>query len=331
MENKVSFKLMSMAGQGGSVFGISLIELMNHRNDLVVLSSDMSTPAGLDKFKVAFPDHFMNMGIAEQNMIGTAAGLADEGYKPVCVAQACFITMRCFEQVRQYCGYMQIPMVIVGIGSGISLQYMGNTHYAIEDLALMRIIPGMEVIAPCDSYEAVKSFEYAVNSKHPVYIRLFGGTAIPAVFNNEVAFECGKAIKMREGSDVQIIAIGSMVGNAIKVAEELASDGVSASVADMHTIKPLDERAIEMEKKLIVTIEEHNVIGGLGSVVADALSRYATHPKLLTLGIDDRFLPVGSYKYLLEQCGLDVDSTKKAILSGLIDKEKSLLSTKKTI
>ena len=111
MENKVNFKLMSMAGQGGSVFGISLMELMGQRNDLMVLSSDMSTPAGLDKFKAAYSDHFMNMGIAEQNMIGTAAGLAEEGYKPICVAQACFITMRSFEQVRQYCGYMQIPMV----------------------------------------------------------------------------------------------------------------------------------------------------------------------------------------------------------------------------
>lgn len=315
MENKVNFKLMSMAGQGGSVFGISLIELMNHRSDLVVLSSDMSTPAGLDKFKAAFPGRFMNMGIAEQNMIGTAAGLADEGYKPVCVAQACFITMRCFEQVRQYCGYMQIPMVIVGIGSGVSLQYMGNTHYAIEDLALMRIIPGMEVIAPCDSYEAVKSFEYAVNSKHPVYIRLFGGTAIPAVFNEEVAYECGKAIKMREGADVQIIATGSMVGTAMKAADEFAAEGIATAVLDMHTIKPLDAEAIDLNKKLIVTLEEHNIIGGLGGAVAEVLSRYTTHPKLLTLGVDDCFLSVGSYQYLLQQCGLDVETIKNKIIN----------------
>lgn len=317
MENKVNFKLMSMAGQGGSVFGISLIELMNQRNDLMVLSSDMSTPAGLDKFKAAYPDHFMNMGIAEQNMIGTAAGLAEEGYKPICVAQACFITMRSFEQVRQYCGYMQIPMVIIGIGSGVSLQYMGNTHYAIEDLALMRTIPGMEVIAPCDSYEAVLAFEHAVNSNHPVYIRLFGGTAIPAVFNEEKEFKGGKAIKMREGNDVQIIATGSMVGNALKVAEELVTEGIEGSVVDMHTIKPLDKDAIELNKKLIVTIEEHNIIGGLGSAVADALGQYASHPKLLKLGINDRFVPVGSYKYLLQQCGLDIESIKNEIINNL--------------
>ena len=257
------------------------------------------------------------MGIAEQNMIGTAAGLAEEGYKPICVAQACFITMRSFEQVRQYCGYMQLPMVIIGIGSGVSLQYMGNTHYALEDLALMRTIPGMEVIAPCDSYEAVKAFEYAVNSKHPVYIRLYGGTAIPAVFNEETDFSCGKAIKLKEGKDVQIIAAGSMVGNAMKVAEELVAEGIEASVTDMHTIKPFDSEAIEKDKKLIVTLEEHNIIGGLGSAVADALSQVTTHPQLLKLGINDRFVPVGSYKYLLQQCGLDIESIKNEIINNI--------------
>ena len=314
MESKVNFKLMSMAGQGGSVFGLSLIEMMKERNDLMVLSSDMSTPAGLDKFKAAYPEYFMNMGIAEQNMIGTAAGLAEERYKCICVAQACFITMRSFEQVRQYCGYMNLPLVIVGIGSGVSLQYMGNTHYAIEDLALMRTIPGMQVIAPCDSYEAVKAFEYAVNSKQPVYIRLFGGTGIPAVFNEEISFDFGKAIKLREGKDIQIIATGSMVGQAMKVADELENEGISSSVVDMHTIKPLDKDAIEYDKKLIVTIEEHNVIGGLGSAVAEQLSSRESHPKHLAIGINDHFLPVGNYQYLLAQCGLDVESVKNIIL-----------------
>lgn len=317
MESKVNFKLMSMAGQGGSMFGISLIEMMKQRNDLMLLSSDMSTPAGLDKFKAAYPEHFMNLGIAEQNMIGTAAGLAEEGFKPVCVAQACFVTMRSFEQVRQFCGYMHIPLVIVGIGSGLSLQYMGNTHYAIEDLALMRTVPGMEIIAPCDSYEAVKAFEYSVNSEHPVYIRLYGGTVIPAVFTKEIRFEIGKAIKLREGKDIQIIATGSLVGTALNVANELCEDGVEASVIDMHTIKPIDAGAIECDKNLIVTLEEHNVIGGLGSAVAEVLSQYERHPKVLRLGVNDSFMPVGSYQYLLQQSGLDVESIKNKIIENL--------------
>ena len=315
MENKVNFKLMSMAGQGGSMFGITLMEMMKERNDLIVLSSDMSTPAGLDKFKAAYPDNFMNMGIAEQNMIGTAAGLTEEGYKCVCVAQACFITMRSFEQVRQYCGYMQLPLVIVGIGSGASLQYMGNTHYALEDLALMRTIPGMEVIAPCDAYEATKTFEYAVNSKHPVYIRLFGGTGIPAVFNEVDSFDAGKAIKLREGKDIQLIATGSMVGQALKVADSLVDEGIEAEVVDMHTVKPLDVSAIDSNKKLIVTLEEHNVVGGLGSAVAEAICKTSNHPKLLSLGVEDKFLPVGNYPYLLQQCGLDIENIKNKIIN----------------
>ena len=315
MENKVNFKLMSMAGQGGSMFGITLMELMKECTDLMVLSSDMSTPAGLDKFKAAYPDNFMNMGIAEQNMIGTAAGLTEEGYKCVCVAQACFITMRSFEQVRQYCGYMQLPLVIIGIGSGVSLQYMGNTHYAIEDLALMRTIPGMEVIAPCDAYEATKAFEYAVNSKNPVYVRLFGGTGIPAVFNEEYSFDAGKAIKLREGKEIQIIATGSMVGQALKVADSLVDEGIEAEVVNMHTVKPLDVSAIDSNKKVIVTLEEHNVVGGLGSAVAEAICKTSNHPKLLSLGVEDKFLPVGNYPYLLQQCGLDIENIKNKIIN----------------
>lgn len=313
----MNFKLMSMLGQGGSIFGISLMELMTQRDDLMVLSSDMSTPAGLDKFKTTYPDHFMNMGIAEQNMIGTAAGLAEEGYKPICVAQACFISMRCFEQVRQYCGYMGLPIVVVGIGSGVSLQYMGNTHYALEDIAIMRTIPGMQVIAPCDAYEAVRVFEYAVASKNPVYIRLFGGTAIPSIYVEDCEFTCGKAIKFREGKDVQLIASGSMVDLATKVADELNAEGIDASVVNMHTVKPLDAEAIDSKSKLVVTIEEHSVIGGLGSAVAEVLGQRENPPRHLIVGIKDKFVPVGSYSFILKQEGLDSETIYKEILSWL--------------
>lgn len=317
MENKINVKLLSMAGQGGSAFGIGLMNLMDKRNDIVVLSSDMSTPAGLDKFKAAYPDRFINVGIAEQNMIGMAAGLAEEGFKPICVAQACFITMRSFEQIRQYCGYMGIPLVLVGIGSGLSLQYMGNTHYALEDIALMRTIPGMTVVAPCDSLEAMKALEAAIDHSGPVYIRLYGGTGIPAVYQDDYQFEFGKAIQLREGTDIQIIATGSMVGSAIKVAEALENEGISASVVNMHTIKPLDVSAIDYNKKLIVSIEEHNVIGGLGSAIESVLSSLSDAPRLLKLGVNDQFGPVGSYSYLLDQAGLSVESIVSNIVKSI--------------
>jgi transketolase len=317
MENKINVKLLSMAGQGGSAFGVALMNLVQEHPEIMVLSSDMSTPAGLDKFKATCPDYFMNVGIAEQNMIGIAAGFAEEGFKPICVAQACFITMRGFEQIRQYCGYMGIPMVLVGIGSGLSLQYMGNTHYALEDMALMRTIPGMTVVAPCDSLEAMKALEAAVNQTGPVYIRLYGGTGIPAVYQDDYKFELGKAVQMREGSDVQIIATGSMAGSAIKVAEALENEGISASVVNMHTIKPLDVSAIDCDKKLIVSIEEHNVIGGLGSAIESVLTSQSDAPRLLKLGVNDRFVPVGSYSYLLDQAGLSVENIVSKIIKSI--------------
>ena len=321
MENKMNVKLLSMAGQGGSAFGITLMELMKERNDIMMLSADMSTPAGLDKFKATYPEHFMNVGIAEQNMIGIAAGLADEGYRVICVAQACFITMRCFEQIRQYAGYMGIPMVLVGIGSGLSLQYMGNTHYALEDIALMRTIPDMTVMAPCDSLEAMKALESAINGIGSAYIRFYGGTGIPAVHQADFDFESGKAITLREGKDVTIISTGSMVIQSLKAANELAEQGIECAVINMHTVKPLDTKIIDSNiegKKLVVTIEEGQLNGGLGSAVAEYVSSLDNAPKILRLGINDMFLHAGSYPYLLEQCGLTAEQILNKIKCTII-------------
>lgn len=322
MENKINVKLLSMAGQGGSAFGIALMELMKGREDIIVLSADMSTPAGLDKFKAAYPNHFMNVGIAEQNMIGIAAGLADEGYKVICVAQACFITMRSFEQVRQYCGYMRIPIVIVGIGSGLSLQYMGATHYAVEDVTLMRTISDMTVICPCDALEAMKALKFAVDNNTSVYIRLFGGTGIPPVYQEDYSFSIGKGIKKRDGKDILIIANGTMVHQSLKVAKVLSEqEGIEATVINMHTVKPLDTQTISENikgKKLIVTIEEGQLNGGLGSAVAEYVSGLADAPRLLRSGIQDIFPHPGSYNYLLEQCELSVEQIKRLIYQNCV-------------
>lgn len=319
MDNKINVKLLSMAGQGGSAFGITLMELMKERDDIMVLSADMSTPAGLDKFKAAYPDHFMNVGIAEQNMIGIAAGLADEGYKVICVAQACFITMRCFEQVRQYAGYMGIPMILIGIGSGLSLQYMGNTHYALEDMALMLTIPGMTVVAPCDALEASKALESAMNNNGSSYIRFFGGTGIPAVHLGYIDFELGKAIKLREGNDVAILAYGSMVKQALGVADSLAEQDIEAEVIDVHTINPFDNAIIDICKdtKLVVTIEEHRLTGGLSSVISEKMKEKQISTATLNIGVDNNYPLPGSYPYMLEQCGLSVEKITNSIINKI--------------
>lgn len=316
-KNNLSAKVLSSFGQGGSAFGITLLNLMKEQDNIMVLSADMSTPAGLDKFKSTHANHFLNLGIAEQNMIGVGAGLTDEGYKVISVAQACFISMRCFEPVRQFLGYMHSKQILIGIGSGFSLTFMGNTHYALEDIALMKTIPDMTVIAPSDAMQAMKALEAAVHKDGPVYIRLHGGTSLPIVYEADFKFEIGKAINLRSGKDLQIVATGSMVSIALKVAEQLAEEGISTSVVDMHTIKPLDKEVLDMNTPVIVSLEEHRIVGGLGDSVGSYLSQYTSHPKLLKIGVEDKFSVIGDYPYLMDENGLSCSKIVERIKSFL--------------
>ena len=309
MEN-YNAKLMAMVGQSASIFGLALMEMASQRDDIVVLSADQSTPAGLDKFKATYPERFYNVGIAEQNMIGIAAGLADEDYLPICVAQACFLSMRAFEPIRQYAGYMRKPMILVGLFSGFSTTFMGNTHYAQEDIALMRMIPGMQVLSPADGLEAAKCFEAAVESGKPTYIRLWGKTGSPIVYESDYRYEIGKAIRLRAGEDIQIVATGSMVVQALAVADQLSEMGSEADVINMHTIKPIDTSSLDSHKQ-IFSIEEHSVVGGLGDALRE--SGFEIHK----IGIEDRFGNVGDYNYLLEQHNLISEKIKEYILKHL--------------
>lgn len=315
--NKINPKMMSMFGQGGAVFGVALPELAKGDKKIMVLSADMSTPAGLDKFKSSFPDQFLNLGIAEQNMIGVGAGLASEGFNVVTEAQACFITMRSYEQIRQYLGYMGNRQVVVGLASGFSLIYMGNTHYALEDIALMRTIPGMNVVAPCDAFEAMKAFDCALRAPNPTYIRLFGGTGTPIVHKDDFEFKIGSAIRLKEGTDIQLIATGSMVSMALKVSDNLEAEGISVDVIDMHTISPLDESIISKTVKKIFTIEEHRTTGGLGDAIASVVATKEGYPTLVKIAVPDKFCKVGDYNYLLKINGLSEDEILNKIKESL--------------
>lgn len=306
--NKINPKMMSMFGQAGAMFGVALPELAKEDERIMVLSADMSSPAGLDKFKSAYPDRFLNLGIAEQNMVGVGAGLASEGYKVITEAQACFISMRSFEQIRQYLGYMKERQIVVGIFSGYSLTYMGNTHYALEDIALMRMVPGMNVIAPCDALEAMKALESALDNSNPTYIRLVGGTGTPIVHQNDFEFQIGKAIRLKHGTDIQVIATGSKVAPVMKVAARLEDEGISVDVVDMHTVEPLDREAICKSVKKIFTIEEHRITGGLGDAVASVVAADSSYPGLVKIGAPNHFSKVGDYQYLLEENGLSEEA-----------------------
>ena len=312
-------RVVSRLGQAGSVFGLALPEYMSKHGGVKVVSADMSRPAGLDRLKNQYPNDFYNTGIAEQNMLGVAAGLASEGFTTVAEAQACFLSMRSFEQVRQYMGYMQFPIVCVGINSGFSLTFFGNSHYAIEDMAIMRAIPNMTVFSASDASMAVTLFEQVLDMHAPVYLRLSGGLNIPIIYQEQPKVKVGGSIVLRDGIDVALLATGSMVYNALQTAELLSQQGVEAKVVDMYSIKPIDKEQILhcAKSKMIVTIEEHSIVGGLGGAVAEVLAESASTAQLLRLGVNDQYAMVGDYAYLLAQYRLTPELVAENVLKNI--------------
>ena len=238
--------------------------------------------------------------------LGIAGGLAKEGYKVFCSSFATFASMRSYEMVRLNLGYMGFDIKVVGLAAGFAMGMFGNTHYATEDIALMRAVPGLCIISPADCAEVVKAIRAAAQYDGPVYLRLTGNAGNPIVYNDEYDFKIGRAVTLKEGVDVAIIATGSMVYESLEAAKLLEAQEISAAVIDMHTIKPLDTSVIDrsLDKRLIVTVEEHSLIGGLGGAVAEYKSGLKNAPPQLILGIEDKFKKAGSYKYMLEQNGL---------------------------
>jgi len=289
-------------------YGDALVELGANNKDLVVMDADLSKSTMTVGFSKAFPDRFFNMGIAEQNMYGVAAGLAASGKTVVASTFAMFATGRAFEIIRNSIGYPHLNVKICATHAGVTVGEDGASHQAIEDIALMRSIPGMTVLNPSDGVSAKKAVEAAVAMDGPVYVRL-GRAAVPFVYDEDMDFEIGKGLTVKEGSDVTIIATGIMVNEAIQAAEKLEAEGISARIVDIHTIKPIDEEIIikaAKETKGIVTAEEHSVIGGLGSAVAEVTAKNAP-AKIKMIGIQDRFGQSGKPDQLMKEYGLTAD------------------------
>lgn len=299
--NKITARTCSMLGQRGSIFGLAALDAAKSDSKFMLLTADLATLSGMDRYINAFPEQFINVGIAEQNMIGISAGLASESYHPVATTYATFVTMRSCEQIRHYLGYMRQKVVVVGSGAGLSQGYAGNTHYTIEDIAMMRVIPNLEVLSPADGASAVKLFHNALSSENPVYIRLTGNLNCPIVYTKDEKFPIGGSNKLIEGKDITIFACGTMVSTALKTASLLSEKGIHASVVDMYTIKPIDKKAILdcKEKRLVVSIEEHSKMGGLGGAIAEITSLESDFPPLLRLGIADNFDLACDYEGLL--------------------------------
>ena len=291
-------------------YGNALAELGATCPDLVVLDADLSGATKTGTFKKAFPERHINCGIAEGNMMTVAAGIATTGKVPFASSFAMFAAGRAFEQVRNSIGYPHLNVKIGATHAGISVGEDGATHQCNEDIALMRAIPGMVVINPADDIEAKAAVKAAYEYVGPVYLR-FGRLAVPVINDNaDYKFEIGKGIVLREGKDVTIIATGLEVGESLAAAEMLAADGIDAKVINIHTIKPLDEELVIVAAKetgKVVTVEEHSVIGGLGSAVAEVLSEKAP-TKMLKIGVNDTFGESGPAVALIKKYGLDAES-----------------------
>ena len=315
---KSTARLWSKLGSR-AVFGMALLDLAERGVDFYAMSADLVHSSGLGRFQEMFPDRCINMGIAEQNMLGVAGGMAKDGTPIFATSFAPFITMRAAEQVRMNMGYMQLNVKTVGLGSGLIMAQLGNSHFGIEDVAVMRAIPNLTIVSPADCGEIVKAVEAIAQHKGPVYLRLTGGPGNPVVYQEEYDFTIGRAITLREGTDVAVVAAGTMVHTALEAAELLAESGVSVQVVDMHTIKPLDTYCLDglLSHRLLVTVEEHTVCGGLGGAVAEYLSPKRKRPPHLLIGIEDVFPHAGSYDYMRKACGLTAEQIAARIRTAL--------------
>lgn len=290
-------------------YGMALAEL-GEKYDIVVMDADLSKSTKTDTFKKKFPERFINTGIAEGNMLSTAAGIATTGKTVFASSFAMFAAGRAFEQIRNSVAYPHLNVKIGATHAGISVGEDGATHQCLEDIGIMRTIPGMVIINPADHVEAMAAVEAAIKHDGPVYLR-FGRLAVPQIFDeNEYKFELGKGVQLKEGTDATIIATGLMIPYALEAHEVLKNEGIDAAVVNIHTIKPIDRDIIDNAARktgAVVTVEEHNVYGGLGSAVAEVLCETTPVP-MLRIGTQDVFGKSGKPYDLLKEYGLSTEN-----------------------
>ena len=300
-------------------YGNALTELGAKHENLVVLDADLAAATKTGVFKKAYPERHIDCGIAESNMMGIAAGLAATGKVPFASTFAMFAAGRAFEQIRNSIGYPKLNVKIGATHAGISVGEDGATHQCNEDIALMRTIPGMVVINPADDVEARAAVYAAYEHEGPVYMR-FGRLPVPVINNHpDYKFEIGKGITLKEGKDMTIIATGLCVSESLEAAKMLAADGIDARVLNIHTIKPLDEALVVKAAKetgRIFTVEEHSIIGGLGSAVCDTLAAQAP-TKVTKIGVEDTYGESGPAVELIHKYGLDAEGIYKKIKASL--------------
>jgi transketolase len=290
-----------------------LIELAQKDDRICIVTADIAgTP--FEEFQKKFPDRFFNVGIAEANMIGVSAGLAMSGKIPIAVTIAVFAVERCFEQIRQDACYQRQNVKVVGFGGGTTYGPLAATHHAIEDIAIMRAIPGMTVVAAADPREAGKALVALAQMDGPAYLRI-GRAGEPIVYPEDYDFKVGKAMVLKDGKDITLISYGLILPKVLKAREELEKQGITARVINMHTLKPIDKECVlnaARQTRAILTVEDHNIIGGLGSAVAEILADEGIPTRFRRVGINDIFTTIGSQEELWEEYKMGTEGIKRA-------------------
>lgn len=319
--NKRTLRVYSMLGMRGT-FGMALLELAKENEKIFALTADLGNTSGLDRFAEELPERYLNVGIAEQDLIGVAAGIADAGYYPFATTFANFACLRANEFMRHFMAYMKCKMCVVGLGAGYAMEYFGNTHYAVEDIAAIRAFPNITIVSPADGLELVKLLEEIIKEQKPTYLRLTGQMNLPMIYKEDFSLQIGKANWLKKVDDpkVAVIVSGSIAGNVLKAAEILKGHDCMADVIDMHTIQPIDGELLDQIKdySLIVTVEEHSCIGGLASAVDEYYREKRILVRRLAIGTRKNYINAGSYEYMLQQMGLTAEQIADSILEELI-------------
>ena len=302
------------------VFSAGLLELAEADRNIVVVTSDSRGSGKLVAYGQKLPEQIVEIGIAEQNLVGVAAGLASAGKKAFAVSPACFLTARALEQIKNDVCYSDNPVRLIGISAGVSYGALGSTHHSLHDFAVLRAINNITIVAPADNFETTEAVKLAVKLNRPLYLR-FGKKAMPLLTDDESnGFEFGKGRVIKKGNDVAIIATGETVYPALQSAERLAEQGIKATVVSMHTIKPLDaELILQLAKdtSAILTVEEHSINGGLGEACASLLLQHRYNKPFKIMGIPDEYTVTGSQTEIFDHYGLSADGIAQAVLNLL--------------
>ncbi|MDC1120387.1 transketolase C-terminal domain-containing protein [Alphaproteobacteria bacterium] len=290
-----------------AMFGQFMLKLAETRKDLVVMSADLGRSSGLERFKKTYPDQYVKLGISEQNMIGVAAGMAKEGFQVFVTSFAPFLSMRASEQIRMNLGYMGLNVNLVALGSGLSMAYLGNSHFGLEDIAVMRTVPNLSVLSPADCYELREILtDVTENKRGPTYIRLTGVPGVKPVYDGTYEYKWGKLQQLSTGKQALALTTGAVATEVCGAIKSLSLKGIEITLITVPQIKPLPADLIGLLNrfKKIIIVEEHSVVGGLSSAIAEALLANTSNKDFLSIALPDNFGPTGTYPFLLEHHGL---------------------------